>query len=82
MNIEQRNTEDIHPYERNPRINDQAVNAVAASIKEFGFRSPIVVDGAGVIICGHTGRKAERIEAEVVTETTPTQAGAVKEVKV
>ena len=58
MNIEQRNTEDIHPYERNPRINDQAVNAVAASIKEFGFRSPIVVDGAGVIICGHTRWKA------------------------
>lgn len=60
MNIEQRNTEDIHPYERNPRINDQAVDAVAASIKEFGFRSPIVVDGAGVIICGHTRWKAAK----------------------
>ena len=45
---------DIHPYEHNPRINDDAVEAVANSIREFGFRQPIVVDADHVIICGHT----------------------------
>lgn len=48
------------PYARNPRKNDAAVDKVAASIKEFGFRQPIVVDGAGVIIAGHTRYKAAR----------------------
>ena len=42
----------------NPRKNDHAVPAVAASIKEFGFRQPIVVDEAGVIIVGSTRLKA------------------------
>ncbi|MBC7853067.1 MAG: ParB N-terminal domain-containing protein [Pirellulaceae bacterium] len=48
----------ITPYDRNPRQNDSAVDAVAASLKEFGFRQPIVVDEAGVIIVGHTRWKA------------------------
>jgi ParB-like chromosome segregation protein Spo0J len=43
----------ITPYDKNPRVNDAAVDAVAASIKEFGFRQPIVVDEEGVIIVGH-----------------------------
>ena len=43
------------PYGRNPRkISDKAVDKVAASIKEFGFRQPIVVDEKGIIIAGHT----------------------------
>lgn len=46
--------EKITPYDRNPRRNAQAVDAVAASLKEFGFQKPIVVDVDGVIICGHT----------------------------
>jgi ParB-like chromosome segregation protein Spo0J len=46
------------PYDKNPRINAGAVDAVAASIQEFGFRQPIVVDPAGVIIIGHTRRLA------------------------
>lgn len=41
---------DIRPYKKNPRRNDEAVDAVAASIREFGFQQPIVVDGSGVII--------------------------------
>jgi hypothetical protein len=45
----------ITPYPGNPRLYDDAVASVAASIQEFGFRQPIVVDADGVIICGHTG---------------------------
>jgi DNA modification methylase len=50
----------VKPYFRNPRVNDSAVDAVAASLKEFGFRQPSVVDADGVIIVGHTRWKAAR----------------------
>ena len=50
----------VKPYDRNPRRNDNAVDAVAASIREFGFRQPIVVDRDGVIIVGHTRLKAAK----------------------
>jgi hypothetical protein len=53
MQVEERDIASIRPYEQNPRINDEAVDAVAASIREFGFRQPIVVDEEGVIIVGH-----------------------------
>lgn len=49
---------EIKPYDRNPRNNDGAVDAVAASIQEFGWQQPIVVDHDGVIIAGHTRYKA------------------------
>ena len=52
--------DEIIPYERNPRKNDGAVEAVAASIREFGFKVPIVVDSANVIVTGHTRHKAAR----------------------
>jgi DNA modification methylase len=58
MRVELRPIDQIKPYPGNPRINDDAVDAVAASIREFGFRQPIVVDGEGVVICGHTRLKA------------------------
>ena len=58
MKVEMRDISDIKPYAHNPRINDAAVDAVAASIREFGFRQPIVVDESGVIIVGHTRYKA------------------------
>ena len=48
------------PYDKNPRLNDDAVEAVARSIQEFGFRQPIVVDDEGVIIIGHTRLKAAK----------------------
>ena len=60
MKIEMRKTDEVKPYEQNPRINDAAVEAVAKSIREFGFRQPIVVDEAGVIIVGHTRWKAAK----------------------
>ncbi len=58
MKIELRATEKVRPYEKNPRLNDGAVAAVARSLQEFGFRQPIVVDAEGVIIVGHTRWKA------------------------
>ena len=48
------------PYPGNPRVNDEAVDAVAASIRQFGFRVPIIADRDGVIIAGHTRLKAAR----------------------
>ncbi len=58
MKIQIRKISEIRPYEHNPRINDGAVDAVAASIREFGWQQPIVVDVDGVIIAGHTRYKA------------------------
>lgn len=58
MNIEQISVSEIIPYARNARINDQAVSSVAASIKEFGFQNPIIIDNDNIIIAGHTRHKA------------------------
>ena len=84
MKIELRPLADITPYENNPRINDQAVDAVAESIARFGFRQPIVVDEAGVIICGHTRFKAAtkmglaEVPVHVATDLTPEQIRAYR----
>lgn len=48
----------VKPYEKNPRKNDKAVDGVAESIKQFGFKQPIVIDKNGVIVAGHTRYKA------------------------
>ena len=53
-------TDDLIPYANNPRRNDAAVDKVANSIKEFGFRVPIVVDADNVIVAGHTRLKAAK----------------------
>ena len=58
MEVIDKQIAELIPYAKNPRKNDQAVNAVAASIKEFGFKVPIVIDSAGVIVAGHTRLKA------------------------
>lgn len=47
MEIVMKRLQDLHPYENNPRMNDNAVDAVAESIKQYGFKVPIVVDGGG-----------------------------------
>ena len=84
MNIELRPIESIRAYESNPRINDTAVDAVIASIREFGWRQPIVVDGEGVIIVGHTRHKAalklglHHVPVHVATDLTPAQAKAYR----
>jgi len=58
MDVEMRDIGDVKPYEGNPRQNADAVDAVAASIREFGFRQPLVVDEDGVIVVGHTRYQA------------------------
>ena len=84
MKIELRPISDIRPYEHNPRLNDDAVDAVAHSISEWGFRQPIVVDGDGVIVCGHTRFKAAqklglaRVPVHVVKDLTPEQVRAYR----
>src|SRR5690606_22178100 len=82
--VQLRKIDDIQPYERNPRLNDQAVDAVAASLAEFGFRQPIVVDADGVIIVGHTRWKAAKklglakVPVHVATDLTPEQIRAYR----
>jgi ParB-like chromosome segregation protein Spo0J len=84
MDIELRNIDDIRPYEKNPRVNDQAVEAVAASLREFGFRQPIVVNEAGVIIVGHTRWKAAKklglakVPVHVANDLSPEKAKAYR----
>ena len=84
MHVEMRPIESIRPYENNPRLNDAAVDAVAASIREYGFRQPIVVDEAGVIIVGHTRYKAalklglKEVAVHVAVGLSPSQARAYR----
>ena len=74
----------VKPYSNNPRHNDAGIDAVAASIREFGFRQPIVVDEDGVIIVGHTRYKAadrlglEKVPVHVATGLTPEQVRAYR----
>ena len=60
MKVEDIKITEIFPYENNPRKNDEAVDYVAQSIKEFGFRVPIVIDKNNVIVTGHTRYKASK----------------------
>lgn len=60
MNIVNKNIDELIPYEKNPRKNDEAVKYVAESIKAFGFKVPIVIDKNNVIVAGHTRYKASK----------------------
>lgn len=60
MKIENININKIKPYANNPRFNDEAVDYVANSIREFGFKVPVVIDKNNVIITGHTRIKAAK----------------------
>lgn len=68
MNILQLPLGDIHPYKNNPRKNDGAVDAVAASIEQYGFLVPLVISADHEIIAGHTRYKAAR---KLGLETVP-----------
>ena len=54
MQIIYKKIDEVIPYENNPRKNEQAVDYVAKSIKEFGFKNPIIIDKNNVIVAGHT----------------------------
>jgi ParB-like chromosome segregation protein Spo0J len=54
LKIEEIKLDDLKPYEKNPRNNENAVKYVEKSIKQFGFNVPLVIDKNNVIVCGHT----------------------------
>lgn len=60
MKIIYKDIDSLIPYENNPRKNDKAVKYVAESIKQFGFKIPIIIDKNNVIVAGHTRRKAAK----------------------
>lgn len=76
--------DDVKPYPNNPRNNDDAVEYVANSIREFSFQQPIVVDTDGTIIAGHTRLKAakllgmETVPVVVADNLTPAQVNAYR----
>jgi len=84
LSVEYRPLAEIKPYAKNPRINDQAVDAVVESIRRFGFRQPIVIDGDGVIVVGHTRWKAaqklglDKVPVHVATDLTLEQVRAYR----
>lgn len=67
MDVKEINIKDVKAYENNPRVNNAAVDYVAKSIKEFGFKVPIVIDKDNVIVTGHTRiLAAEKLGLETV----------------
>ncbi len=84
LKIEYVKTADLIPYANNPRKNDAAVDRVVESIREFGFKNPIIVDGNNEIIAGHTRLKAaEKLGMEEVPtikaeDLTPEQVKAFR----
>ena len=84
MNIVDKRLDEIRPYDNNPRKNDEAVEYVAQSIREFGFKVPIVIDRDGTIVTGHTRYKAaqklgmQSVPCIVADDLTPEQVKAFR----
>lgn len=85
MQIEYLKLEDLIPYVNNPRNNDgEAVDRVASSIAEYGFKSPIIVDKDNIIVAGHTRYKAakklnlEKVPVIKADDLTPAQIKAYR----
>jgi DNA modification methylase len=84
MNITYKHISELKPYANNPRKNDKAVNAVARSIKEYGFKVPIIIDSNNEIIAGHTRLKASEklnitnVPCIVANDLTPAQIKAFR----
>jgi ParB-like chromosome segregation protein Spo0J len=82
--IEYLSVDALKPYENNPRRNDDAVEYVANSIREFGFKVPIVIDRDNVIVAGHTRLKAakllglDEVPVIVADDLTPEQVKAFR----
>lgn len=84
MEVKEISISQLHEYDNNPRNNDGAVEAVAESIKQFGFKVPIVIDSENIIIAGHTRLKAarllglEKVPCIVADDLTPEQIKAYR----
>ena len=84
MEILYRSLSELKPYKRNPRNNAGAVTPVAESIKNFGFRVPLIIDRGGVIIAGHTRYKAaellniDKVPCLIADDLTPEQVKAFR----
>jgi DNA modification methylase len=84
MDVHMWNVADVKPYPNNPRRNEHAVDAVAKSIRQFGFRVPIVVDEHGIILAGDTRLKAavklglDRVPVHVARGLSPAQCKAYR----
>lgn len=84
MKVQNVSIQNVKPYPKNPRDNDAGVDAVANSIKEFGWQQPIVVDNDNVIIVGHTRYKAakklgmKQVPVVVADKLTDEQAKAYR----
>lgn len=84
MQIVYKKVSDLIPYVNNARKNDHAVDAVASSIKNYGFKQPIVIDSQGEVIAGHTRLKAsiklglDEVPCIVADDLTPAQVKAYR----
>lgn len=84
MQVQSMKISEVKPYDKNPRKNDQGVDAVAKSIKEFNWQQPIVVDKDNVIIVGHTRYKAakklgmDKVPVVVADNLSPEQVKAYR----
>ena len=84
MDIIMKKIEVLHPYENNPRKNESAIDAVANSIREFGFKVPIIIDKKDTIVTGHTRYFAaqklgmEEVPCILADDLTPKQIRAFR----
>lgn len=84
MDVVEKPIDDIIPYEKNPRHNDEAVKYVANSIRQFGFKVPLVIDKDNVVTCGHTRLKAAKflglttVPCVIADDLTPEQVQAFR----
>lgn len=84
MQVQSIKISEVKPYDKNPRNNDQGVDAVAKSIKEFNWQQPIVVDKDNIIIVGHTRYKAakklgmDKVPVVVADNLSPEQVKAYR----
>lgn len=84
MQIINKRVDELRAYDKNPRRNDEAVEYVANSIREFGFKVPVVIDNRNTIVCGHTRVKAavklgmDEVPCIVADDLTPAQIKAFR----
>ena len=84
MQIVEKKLTELIPYKNNPRHNEEAVPLVENSIREFGFKVPIVIDRNNVIVCGHTrylaaqGLEMDTVPCEVADDLTDKQIKAFR----